>query len=492
MTTYKNFINSASVDANSGDTFPVENPATEETFAEVPRSRSEDVDAAVKAARNAFTDWRLTDAGRRRSILRKIATKSREHRDEVANLITQECGKPLVEAQDEISVIASNFEYYAELGRDQIGRIVAPTSSRSMSLVKYEPYGVVGCIIPWNFPMALMAWKVAPALAAGNTVVLKPSEVTPVSVLKWVELTCQSLPPGVLNIVTGYGKEAGTPLVDHPDVPVIAFTGSVATGTLISQLAAKHLKKVSLELGGKDPVIVCGDCDVEVAAKGAAWGGFMNAGQVCTSVERVYVFHDVADSFTEALVEEAKRVNMGDPMDSATDMGPMASSMQYDKAHEKVDLAVEQGARLLTGGGRPQQFDKGYYYAPTVFDGMTSEMELMNEEAFSPVVPIQRVKSIEEAIELSNATKYGLGCSIYTKDIELAMTAADDIKAGSFWINNPLSENNAAPFGGMKMSGQGRELGIEGLDEFREPKHILIDYRQEKKDWWFPYGENGD
>ncbi len=492
MTAYKNFINNDWVGAISGKTFPVDNPTTEEVFAEVPRSGTRDIDAAVVAAGSAFNGWRLTDPGSRREILKEIAKKTVEHGDEVAKLITQECGKPFVEAQDEINVIASNFEYYAELGRDQIGRIVAPTSSRSMSLVKYEPYGVVGCIIPWNFPMALMAWKVAPALAAGNTVVLKPSEVTPVSILKWAEVACDSLPTGVLNIVNGYGKEAGSPLVEHPDVPVVAFTGSVATGTIISQLAAKNLKKVSLELGGKDPVIICADCDIEVAAKGAAWGGFMNAGQVCTSVERVYVFDEVADSFTEALVEEAKKVNVGDPMDANTDMGPMASSVQYEKAHEKVGLAVEQGARLLTGGGRPEVFDKGYFYAPTVFDNMTAEMELMNEEAFSPVVPIQKVKSLEEAIEFSNATKYGLGCSIYTKDIELAMTAADDIKAGSFWINNPLSENNAAPFGGMKMSGQGRELGIEGLDEFREPKHILIDYRQEKKDWWFPYGSDGE
>ena len=288
-----------------------------------------------------------------------------------------------------------------------------------------------------------------------------------------------------------YGSRQRT-LLGPVTVKAVSFTGSTRVGRIIANSISSKLKKVSLELGGKDPVIICADCDIEVAAKGAAWGGFMNAGQVCTSVERVYVFDEVADSFTEALVEEAKKVNIGDPMDTNTDMGPMASSVQYEKAHEKVGLAVDQGARLLTGGGRPDAFDKGYFYEPTVFDNMTAEMELMNEEAFSPVVPIQKVKSLEEAIEFSNATKYGLGCSIYTKDIELAMTAADDIKAGSFWINNPLSENNAAPFGGMKMSGQGRELGIEGLDEFREPKHILIDYRQEKKDWWFPYGSDGD
>ena len=235
MTAYKNFINNEWVGAISGKTFPVDNPATEEVFAEVPRSGTRDIDAAVVSAGSAFNGWRLTDPGSRREILKEIAKKTVEHGDEVAKLITQECGKPFVEAQDEINVIASNFEYYAELGRDQIGRIVAPTSSRSMSLVKYEPYGVVGCIIPWNFPMALMAWKVAPALAAGNTVVLKPSEVTPVSILKWAEVACDSLPTGVLNIVNGYGKEAGSPLVEHPDVPVVAFTGSVATGTIISQ-----------------------------------------------------------------------------------------------------------------------------------------------------------------------------------------------------------------------------------------------------------------
>ncbi|HIC38375.1 MAG TPA: aldehyde dehydrogenase family protein, partial [Candidatus Marinimicrobia bacterium] len=250
-----------------------------------------------------------------------------------------------------------------------------------------------------------------------------------------------------------------------------------------------NLKKVSLELGGKDPVIICDDADIEVAAKGTSWGGFLNAGQVCTSIERVYVFDKVADAFTDALVAEAKKVRLGNPMDDATDVGPMSSEMQFTKAQEKVDLAIKEGARVLTGGQRSDKFDTGYFYEPTVFDHVTSEMEIVTEEAFSPVIPIQRVKSIEEAIHLSNSTRYGLGCTIFTRDIEKALTAADDIKAGTFCINNPLMENIAAPFGGMKQSGIGREHGIEALEEFRESKHIFIDYNHTIKDWWYPNEE---
>ena len=347
-------------------------------------------------------------------------------------------------------------------------------------------YGVVGCIVPWNYPLLLMAWKVAPALSAGNTVVVKPSEITPLSILHWVDVACDHLPEGILNIITGAG-ETGAALVEHPDTRVIAFTGSVETGKKIALMAAKQLKKTSLELGGNDPIIICDDVDIEIAAKGTAWGGLLNAGQVCTSLERVFVMESVADAFTEAVVEEARQVRLGDPMNGQTDMGPMASEMQLEKAESKVNTAKDEGARLLCGGGRPEQFEKGYFYSPTVFDQVTSEMEMMNVETFGPIIPIQKIKTLEEAIELTNNSQYGLGCNIYTNDMEKALTAADDIKAGSFWINDPLTDNEAAPFGGMKMSGGGRELGIEGLDEFRESKHILIDYQIRKKDYWFPY-----
>ena len=483
---YKNYINNQWINASDGQTFDVENPYTEETIAQVPKSTGEDVDKAVIAAKLAWNDWKILGSLDMRDLLRDVAVKSRAHDREIAEIITAESGKPLIECLDEIEWIASIFEYYSEIGRDQRGRVVAPVTPRSMSMVVKEAYGVVGCIVPWNYPLLLMAWKVAPALAAGNTVVVKPSEITPLSIMRWLEVACDHLPRGIINMVTGFG-DTGAFLVEHSDTRVIAFTGSVETGKKIAAMAATQLKKTSLELGGNDPIIICDDVDVGIAAKGTAWGGLLNAGQVCTSLERVFVMESIANDFTEAVVEEAKRVRLGDPMHSQTDMGPMASKMQLEKAEGKVGRAKSEGARLLCGGNRPEQYERGYFYNPTVFDQVTSEMEMMNVETFGPIIPIQKVKNLEEAIELANTSQYGLGCNIYTNDMEKALTAADDIKAGSFWINDPLTDNEAAPFGGMKMSGGGRELGIEGLDEFRESKHILIDYQIREKDYWFPY-----
>ncbi len=483
---YKNYINNQWINASDGQTFDVENPYTEETIAQVPKSTGEDVDKAVIAAKTAWKNWKILGSLAMRDLLRDVAVKSRAHDREIAEIITAESGKPLIECLDEIEWIASIFEYYSEIGRDQRGRVVAPVTPRSMSMVVKEAYGVVGCIVPWNYPLLLMAWKVAPALAAGNTVVVKPSEITPLSIMHWLEVACNHLPRGIINMITGFG-DIGAFLVEHPDTRVIAFTGSVETGKKIAAMAATQLKKTSLELGGNDPIIICDDVDVEIAAKGTAWGGLLNAGQVCTSLERVFVMESIANDFTEAVVEEAKRVRLGDPMHSQTDMGPMASKMQLEKAEGKVERAKSEGARLLYGGNRPEQYERGYFYNPTVFDQITSEMEMMNVETFGPIIPIQKVKNLDEAIKLSNTSQYGLGCNIYTNDMEKALTAADDIKAGSFWINDPLTDNEAAPFGGMKMSGGGRELGIEGLDEFREAKHILIDYQIREKDYWFPY-----
>ena len=483
---HKNYINNQWVDAMNSGTFDVENPFTEEIIAQVPHSSSSDVDAAVQAAKAAWKDWKILGSLEMRDLLREVAVKSRAHDRQIAEIITHESGKPLIECIDEIEWIASIFEYYSEIGRDQRGRVVAPVTPRSMSMIVKEAYGVVGCIVPWNYPLLLMAWKVAPALAAGNTVVVKPSEFTPLSVMIWLEKCCDHLPNGILNMITGYG-DTGAALVEHPDMRVIAFTGSVETGKKIATMAAAQLKKTSLELGGNDPIIICDDVDIQIAAKGTTWGGLLNAGQVCTSMERVFVMDSNADDFIEAVEEEAKKVRLGDPMDRQTDMGPMSSIMQLTKAEGKVERAKAEGARLLCGGNRPEEFEKGYFYNPTVFDQVTSDMEMMYVETFGPIIPIQKVKNLEEAIELANNSQYGLGCNIYTNDMEKALTAADDIKAGSFWINDPLTDNEAAPFGGMKMSGGGRELGIEGLDEFREPKHILIDYQIREKDYWFPY-----
>ena len=485
----QNYINGNWCDAVTGKNFAVQNPFNEETIAYVPDSNEQDVHNAVIAATQAFEEWRFMTASGRRDLMRTMANKSRENAEELAQTITLEMGKPFSEALDEIENVADYLEYYSELARDKVGRIAAPVDKHTMSLVRYEPYGVVGCIIPWNYPLALMGWKLSPALAAGNTMVMKPSEITPLSILHWVELCGSDLPPGVINVITGFGRSAGEPLVKHPDVPVITFTGSIDTGKRIANLASENLKKVSLELGGKDPIIICDDADIEVAAKGTSWGGFTNAGQVCTSIERVYVFENIADQFTEALVHEAKQIKLGDPMNEATDMGPMSSNTQHQKAIATVEQACRDGARILSGGQQPDQFETGYFYEPTVLNNISPAMEIVTEESFSPVIPIQKVRSMEEAIEQSNSTKYGLGCCIYTNNIDQAMTAAEEIKSGTICINNPLMENIAAPFGGMKQSGIGREHGQEALDEFREPKHIFIDYKQSKKDWWFPYKE---
>ena len=482
---YKNFINNEWLDADSGKTFEVINPFTEKVIAEVPASGKSDVNKAVAAAHAAFKNWGTMTAGSRREYLYALAQTALDHAESLAKIISTEMGKPLKDAMTELEDLSEYLQYYSELARDQVGRIVSPVEKKSMSLVRYEPYGVVGCIIPWNYPLSLMGWKLAPALAAGNTIIMKPSEITSLSLLHWAEIISDIMPPGVLNIVTGYGAEAGEEIVKHPSIPIITFTGSVKTGKRIARLAADNLKKVSLELGGKDPVIICDDADISVAAKGTSWGGFVNSGQVCTSIERVYVYNSVADKFTEALVEEAKKVKLGDPMDENTDVGPMASKAQLKNTIEKVALAKKEGARLLTGGERPLEPARGYFFTPTIFDRVKPDMEIVTEESFSPVIPIQKIDSLDEAVRMANSTKYGLGCTIFTKDIERALTAADKIKSGTVCINNPLMENIAAPFGGMKQSGIGREHGVEALEEFREAKHIYIDYDHTKKSWWF-------
>ena len=482
----KNYINNQWMDSIEGDLFEVENPFTEKVITKVPYSKEKDVDNAVNSAKLAWKNWKSLGSLDMRDLLREVAVKSRINNREIAEIIVAESGKPLIECLDEVEWISSIFEYYSEIGRDQKGRVVAPVTSRSISMVIKESYGVVGCIVPWNYPLLLMAWKVAPALASGNTVVIKPSEYTPLSIMRWLQVACDHLPTGIINMVTGDGV-TGSYLVEHPDTRVIAFTGSVDTGKKIAMMAAKQLKKTSLELGGNDPIIICDDVDLEIAARGTTWGGLLNAGQVCTSLERVFVMNNIADDFIEAVVEEAKKVRLGDPMNGKTDMGPMSSQEALKKVENKVQRAKAEGARLLIGGSRPKEFENGYFYSPTVFDKIDSNMEMMNIETFGPVIPIQKVNNLTEAINLANDSKYGLGCNIYTNDMEKALTAAEDIKAGSFWINDPLTDNEAAPFGGMKMSGGGRELGIEGLDEFREPKHILIDYKIRDKDYWFPY-----
>ena len=471
-------------------TFPIDNPATEEIIDEVPRAGARDADLAVESAAAAFREWRSMPGVERAGLMHEFAARLRAKAKAVARQLTREGGKPLVENLDEIEWCAACFDYYGELARDQGGKVLSPVARHQVNFVRKEPYGVVVCIVPWNYPLLLLSWKAAPALAAGNTLVIKPSEETPLSTLMLAE-DFGLFGKGVVNIVTGYGPEVGEPLVTHPDVSLVAFTGSIATGKAIAQAAAPSLKKLNLELGGNDPFIVCDDVDVDVAAAGAVWAAFLNMGQVCTSGERFYVFESIFDEFVSKFVKAAKRLRLGDPLGPDIDCGPLIRESHRKQIEHKIEEATSQGARILCGGRRPPHLKRGYFFEPTVLVDVTHEMSLMRSETFGPIAPLVPVKGIEEAVRLADDSTYGLGATIYTRSLERAMYAMENVHAGTFWINDPLTDNDAGPFGGMRMSGMGRELGIEGLDAFREPKHVHMDYRVEAKPYWYPYRWKG-
>jgi betaine-aldehyde dehydrogenase len=342
--------------------------------------------------------------------------------------------------------------------------------------------------VPWNFPLLLLAWKMAPALAAGNTVVVKPSEMTPLSTVRFVELCCAHLPAGVVNVVTGLG-DAGEALVQHPDVPVIAFTGSVATGQRIATLAAPMMKHLHLELGGKDAFVVGPDADLETAVRALAYAALINAGQVCTSSERAYVPADRRDKFAAEVAEFVKGLKLGDGREADTDIGPMIGPSYRDKVASHVEQARHAGARVLTGGQIPER--RGYFYEPTVLVNVDHTMPIMVEETFGPAIPIMGYESFDEAIRLVNDSKYGLGATLRSNDPQLIKRFFEEVKAGTIWINDPLTDNYAGPFGGMKMTGGARELGEEGLLSFMETKHVHWDFAERPKSWWYPYGRSG-
>jgi betaine-aldehyde dehydrogenase len=473
--------------AGAGAPLPVENPFTEETIAEVGLPSAEQVDAAVAAARAAARGWGRTPAVERCELLHEVAARLRARTDELAELMTREGGKPLVENRDEVGWTAAAFDFYAELGRASAGRVIPAIESTQLALVLKEPVGVVACIVPWNYPLLLLAWKLAPALAAGNTAVCKPSELTPLSTLALAGCV-DHLPPGVVNLVAGAG-DVGEAIVGDERVDCIAFTGSVETGKRIARLAADRIARVNLELGGKDPFIVCADVAdrIDVAAKGGAWAAFLNAGQVCTSAERFYVMEPVWDDYLAAFVEYTGSLVVGDPLDPRTDVGPLVSARQRERVTAQVEGAVAAGAEIAAGGNGAGH-ERGHFFAPTVVVGAPAETDLLREETFGPVAPLVRVRSLDEAIELANASRFGLGCNVYTRDLDSIFRCMKEIRAGTVWFNDPLTDNDAGPFGGMKQSGLGRELGVEGLEAFQETKHVHLETRIELKDWWYPYG----
>ena len=474
--------------AGTGGPLAVENPATAETLAEVPLPTDEQVDAALAAAREASRDWAAMPAIERGELLHEVATRLRDRTDEIARVMTLEGGKPLIENSDEVGWTAAAFDYYAEIGRNFAGRVIPPVEATQLALVLKEPMGVVGCIVPWNYPLLLLAWKLAPALAAGNTTVCKPSELTPLSTLMLAPCF-DHLPVGVVNLLAGAG-DVGAKIVADERVDCVAFTGSVETGKAIARVCADRIARINLELGGKDPFIVCDDVagNVEVAARGGAWAAYLNAGQVCTSAERFYVMEPVYDDFLQAFVDHTETLVVGDPLDPKTDIGPLVSADQRARVAAQVEGAVAAGATLVRGA---EPGDRGHYFTPAVVTGAPAETDLLREETFGPVAPIVPVRSLDEAIELANSTRFGLGANVYTRDLATVVRCMREIKAGTVWFNDPLTDNDAGPFGGMKQSGFGRELGQEGLEAFQETKHVHIETQIAPKDWWYPYGGGG-
>jgi acyl-CoA reductase-like NAD-dependent aldehyde dehydrogenase len=431
--------------------------------------------------------WAAMPAIERGELLHEVAARLRARTDELARTMTLEGGKPLIENTDEVGWTAAAFDYYAEMGRNFAGRVIPSIEATQLALVLKEPVGVVGCIVPWNYPLLLLAWKLAPALAAGNATVCKPSELTPLSTLALAPCF-DHLPAGVVNLLAGAG-DVGEAIVRDERVDCVAFTGSVETGKRIAGLCAERVARINLEMGGKDPFIVCPDVAdaIDVAARGGAWAAYLNAGQVCTSAERFYVMEDVYEDYVREFVDYTRGLLLGDPLDARTDVGPMASAAQRDKVAAQVEEAVGAGAEVILGGDAGGQAH-GHFFAPAIVTGAAAETQLLSEETFGPVAPIVPVRSLDEAIALANSTRYGLGCNVYTRDLQTILRCMREIKAGTIWFNDPLTDNDAGPFGGMKQSGLGRELGQEGLEAFQETKHVHIETEVAPKEWWYPYG----
>jgi acyl-CoA reductase-like NAD-dependent aldehyde dehydrogenase len=467
---------------------PVEviDPATEEIVGRAARGDKADVDMAVKAAGIAFTTWRRTPAPERAELLHEVARRLRGDLETIAVELTLETGRTLRKNRGYVEWSAQCFDYYAELGRHHRGRVIPSPEASQLSLVIKAPLGVVACIVPWNYPLLLLAWKLAPALAAGNTAVIKPASYTPWTTLGLARVF-DHLPPGVVNILSGSGAEVGEALIRHPGVRMIAFTGSTEVGQHLMRVAADDVKRLNLELGGKDPLIVCADADVEAAARACAWGAFLNAGQVCTSVERVYVEEGVYDEFSQRVVEITEALVVGPGMDPRTEVTPMIRPSEREKVRTQIETACEAGARILSGGGIPQGMEKGYFLQPTAVADVPGDCDLLVEETFGPVCPIVSVSNFEHALELANRSTYGLGATLFTNDTRKAKRYIDEIESGNVWINDPLIDNLAGPFGGFKRSGLGRELGVEGFEAFTETKHVHWEIEGGIKSWWYPW-----
>jgi len=469
-------INNRWTDSRSGKTFPTINPATGEEICQVAEADAADVDLAVTAARTAFNEgkWRKISAAERGRMLNRLADLIEKHADELAELESLDNGKPLSVAKAaDLPLVIACYRYYAGWADKVQGKTI-PIQGNYFCYTRHEPVGVVGQIIPWNFPLLMQAWKLGPALATGNTVVMKPAEQTPLSALRVGELILEAgFPPGVVNLLPGYGPTAGGAIAMHPDVDKVAFTGSTEVGHLILEAAAKsNLKRVTLELGGKSPNIVFADADMDKAIEGSHFALFFNQGQCCCAGSRLFVEEKCYEEFVERSVARAKTRVVGDPFDERTEQGPQVDRAQYDKVLGYIESGKQEGARLAAGGGAAE--GPGYFVEPTVFCDVSDEMKIAQEEIFGPVMSIIKFKDIQEVVTRANRTIYGLAAAVWTRDISKAHAVAHNVRAGTVWVNCYDVFDAAAPFGGFKQSGMGRELGEYGLQQYTEVKTVTI------------------
>jgi aldehyde dehydrogenase (NAD+) len=479
---FQNVIGGEFVPSASGKTYERRNPAdTREIVGVFQDSGAEDIDAAVRAARAAYQSWRQVPAPQRGEIVMRASQLLQNRKERYSQDLTREMGKPLFEAGGDIVEAIGMAAFAGSEGRRMHGVTTPSELANKFQMSIRQPIGVVGLITPWNFPMAIASWKMLPALVCGNTVVIKPGEDAPISTYNLVECLIEAgLPPGVVNIVTGFGPSAGQPLAEHPDVQVVSFTGSTATGRLVNKLAADKIKRVSLEMGGKNPLIVMNDADLDLALDGIVWAGFGTTGQRCTATSRVLVQRGVAEKLINRLVERASSLRLGNGLQPDTEIGPLVNQKQLDRVLHYIAIGQEEGATMRCGGARVTTGDlaHGYFVQPTVFTGVKADMRIAQEEIFGPVVSVIEVADLDEAISIANNIAYGLSSSIYTRDINAAFRAMRDLEAGIVYINAPtIGAEIHLPFGGVKATGNGhREAGPQMMDAFSEWKSVYVDF----------------